>query len=129
MKIATVAGILVVLASIAGSAVAHADSQRDHATAAVKQMLAAIAHPDYKAFVAPTTEQFRKHADAKKFPIQAASIDKQIPLAQPYKVKFIATQRKGATLGYIYEVTLHDGDQVLVEVTLEGDKISSFHLL
>lgn len=129
MKSSIFAGILLVAASVAGVTVAHAESQRDHATSAIEQMIAAIAHPDYKAFVAPTTTQFRTHVNVKKFPKQAKMIDQKIPLAQPYTVKFIATQRVGSTLSYIYEVTLHDRDQVLAAVTMEGDKVAAFHLL
>ncbi len=56
-------------------------------------------------------------------------IDTKIPLDQPYTVKYLTTQKVGSYLNYIFEVTLHDGDQVLTSLTLEDGKVAGFHLL
>jgi len=130
MKFSIMAGTILVAATLAGLTVARAaEADVALATRAMTQMLAAIAHPDYKAFVAPTTDQFRANVDPKKFPQQAGTIDNKIPLAEPYTVKFLATQKAGGNLGYLFEVTLHNGDQVLAELSLHDGKVSSFHLL
>lgn len=99
------------------------------ATTAMTRMLGAIAHPNYDNFVAPTTAQFKSSVDSVKFAGQAKMIDSKIPLTQPYTVKFIATQKVGSFLNYVFEVTLHNGDQVLSSLTLQNGKVAGFHLL
>lgn len=99
------------------------------ATTDMTQMLAAIAHADYANFVAPTSDGFKASVDSTKFAAQAKVIDTKIPLDQPYTVKYLTTQKVGSYLNYIFEVTLHDGDQVLTSLTLEDGKVAGFHLL
>ena len=124
-----VAGLLVA-AGIAGGAVAQAQSPNvPLATRDMTQMLTAIGHSSYADFVAPATTVFKAHVDPKKFPVQAAEINAKIPLGQPFSVKYLTTQHVGPTVGYIFEVTLHDGDQVLTDLTLNHGKVASFHLL
>ncbi|MGC9269628.1 hypothetical protein [Acidiphilium sp.] len=121
-----------VMAGVALGVVATASASAPDvgtATSDMTRMLAAIAHPDYAGFVAPATSQFKANVDPTKFAGQAKMIDSKIPLAQPYTVKFITTQKIGAYLNYIFEITLHDGDQVLASLTLEHGKAAGFHLL
>ncbi|WP_201729625.1 hypothetical protein [Acidocella sp. C78] len=130
MKFSIVAAGLLLAAMAAQCAVARAQpAQVQLATRDMTQMLSAIGHSDYKSFVAPTTPTFRAHVGSKKFPAQAAAIDAKIPLSQPFAVKYLTTQRVGSTIGYIFEVTLQGGNQVLTDLTLNGTKVSSFHLL
>jgi len=129
MKIRIYAGLAAAVMAL-GMAGAHAaTTDTALATTDMTQMLAAIAHPDYAKFVAPASPAFKASVDATKFAAQAQAIDSKIPLAQPYTVKFVTTQKVGAYLTYIYEITLHDGDQVLTGLTLQGGKVAGFHLL
>lgn len=130
MKSTILAIGLLVATSLAGSSVARAGaSDVQLATHDMQQMLGAIGHSNYDDFVMPATAAFKSHVDAKKFPKQASIIDSKIPLSQSFSVRYLTTQRVGQTLSYIFEVTLHDGDQVLTALSLEGGKVSSFHLL
>lgn len=121
---------LLVAASLAGSATARAGSADVQlATHDMRQMLEAIAHANYNQFVQPTTNTFRSHVDRAKFPKQVAIIDSKIPLAQPFSLRFLTTQRVGQSVNYIFEVTLHGGDQILTALSLENGRVASFHLL
>jgi hypothetical protein len=124
------AGLTMAAFTVLGLPVARAAaSESALATTDMKQMLGAIAHPDYSAFVAPASDGFKASVDSKKFEAQAQSIDSKIPLAQPYRVKFITTQKVGQFVNYIFEVTLHNGDQVLTSLNLDAGKVAGFHLL
>lgn len=130
MKLLAYAGLVLIGVAVGGAPVAQAaGSAVATATTDMTAMLGAIAHPDYNKFVAPTTREFKAHVTAIKFPSTAAHIDQQIPLAQPFTVELVTTQKVGAILAYIFEVTLHNGNQVLVGLTLKHGKVSSFHLL
>lgn len=129
MKISVYAGLMVAAALLGTPGARAATSGTALATKDMTQMLAAIAHPDYAKFVAPASPAFKASVDSTKFAAQAQAIDSKIPLAQPYMVKFVTTQKVGAYLTYIFEVTLHDGDQVLTGLTLEKGEVAGFHLL
>jgi hypothetical protein len=124
------AGLMMVALAVAGTPAARAGAPDSAlATTDMTQMLAAIAHPDYGAFVAPATDGFKAGVDATKFATQAKEIVSKIPLDQPYTVRYLATQKVGNFLNYIFEVTLQDGDQVLSSLTLQDGKVAGFHLL
>ncbi len=130
MKKLMCAGLTMAALTVVGLPAARAaTSETALATTDMKQMLGAIAHPDYSAFVAPASDGFKASVDSKKFEAQAQIIDSKIPLAQPYSVKFITTQKVGQFINYIFEVTLHNGDQVLTSLNLDAGKVAGFHLL
>ncbi|MDD2876352.1 MAG: hypothetical protein PHT60_03885 [Acidiphilium sp.] len=130
MKIFIRAGFMIVAAAMAPAPAAWAADQNIAvATSDMTQMLGAIGHPDYATFVEAATPEFKASVDATKFGEQTKMIDSKIPLDQPYTVKFITTQKVGAFLNYIFEVTLHNGDQVLTSLNLQDGKVAGFHLL
>ena len=92
------------------------------------RLMTALAHKNYTLWTEDADTAFLNGLSARRFFHMANTLDRKLQLQKGWHANYVTHLQDGAYCSYVWRVTLHNGRQLLMQMTENNRKIAGFHL-
>ncbi|MGK9451136.1 hypothetical protein ACSSZE_07725 [Acidithiobacillus caldus] len=92
-------------------------------------MMQALVKDSYSSFVTDSSETFRQALTPAAFAQMSKTLQEKLDLQAGYRSEYVTDLRQGAITSYVWRLTLHDGNQILMQLSMRDKKVVGLHLI
>lgn len=92
------------------------------------RLMTALAHKNYTLWTEDADTTFLNGLSARRFSHMANTLDRKLQLQKGWHANYVAHLQDGAYSSYVWRVTLYNGRQLLMQMTITHGKVVGFHL-
>ena len=92
------------------------------------RLMAALTHKNYPLWTEDADTAFLNGLSARRFSRMANTLDRKLQLQKGWHANYVTHLQDGAYSSYVWRVTLHNGRQLLIQMTESNGRVAGFHL-